>query len=212
MLRVENLKKVFNIDGQEDVQALRGVSFSILPGEFFTLLGPSGSGKSTLIRCVAGLESPEDGEIYIGDVLVYSKQKNVYVPTEQRPIGMVFQSYAIWPHMSVFDNVAFPLIHGARSRADRVPRSEVQGRVHEALSLVKLQDFGKRGPRSSAAASSSASPSPGRSSPSRGCCCSTSRSPTWTRSCARRRARSSRTWWARSTSRPSTSPTTRPRR
>ena len=144
MLRVENLKKVFNIDGQEDVQALRGVSFSMVPGEFFTLLGPSGSGKSTLIRCVAGLESPEDGEIHIGDVLVYSKQKNVYVPTEQRPIGMVFQSYAIWPHMSVFDNVAFPLIHGARSRADRVPRSEVQDRVHEALSLVKLQDFGKR--------------------------------------------------------------------
>ena len=144
MLRVENLKKVFNIDGQEDVQALRGVSFPIWPGEFFTLLGPSGSGKSTLIRCVAGLETPEDGEIYIGDELVYSKQKNVYVPTERRPIGMVFQSYAIWPHMSVYDNVSFPLVHGARTRADRLSKSEVHDRVQEALSLVKLQDFGKR--------------------------------------------------------------------
>ena len=144
MLRVENLKKVYNIDGQEDVQALRGVSFPIWPGEFFTLLGPSGSGKSTLIRCVAGLETPEDGEIYIGDELVYSKPKNVYVPTEQRPIGMVFQSYAIWPHMNVFENVAFPLVHGARTRADRLSASEVRDRVGEALALVKLQDYGKR--------------------------------------------------------------------
>ncbi len=144
MLRVENLKKVYNIDGQEDVQALRGVSFPVWPGEFFTLLGPSGSGKSTLIRCVAGLETPEEGDIYIGDELVYSKQKNVYVPTEQRPIGMVFQSYAIWPHMNVFDNVAFPLVHGARTRADRLSRNQVRDRVGEALSLVKLQDFAKR--------------------------------------------------------------------
>ena len=143
MLRVDNLEKTFNLDGQEDIPALRGVSFEVEPGEFFTLLGPSGSGKSTLIRSVAGLEQPAAGEIYIGDECVFSARKNIYVPTERRPIGMVFQSYAIWPHMNVYDNVAFPLIHGT-PRGQRLSKPDMRARVEHALALVKLDGFDKR--------------------------------------------------------------------
>jgi len=143
VLRVDNLEKTFNLDGQEDIPALRGVSFEVEPGEFFTLLGPSGSGKSTLIRSVAGLEQPAAGEIYIGDECVFSARKNIYVPTERRPIGMVFQSYAIWPHMNVYDNVAFPLIHGT-PRGQRLSKPDMRARVEHALALVKLDGFDKR--------------------------------------------------------------------
>ncbi|MBI2987304.1 MAG: ATP-binding cassette domain-containing protein, partial [Deltaproteobacteria bacterium] len=98
MLRVENLGKTFSIESGK-VQALQQVSLEITDGEFFTLLGPSGSGKSTTLRCVAGLEHAEDGEIFIGEECVFSARKRISIPPEQRPIGMVFQSYAIWPHM-----------------------------------------------------------------------------------------------------------------
>src|SRR3984893_16660028 len=85
------------------------VSFAIADGEFVSLLGPSGCGKTTTLRCVAGLETPDAGRIEIGGRVVFDAAQGVSVPPHQRNIGMVFQSYAIWPHLSVFENVAFPL-------------------------------------------------------------------------------------------------------
>ena len=98
MLRVEGLRKTYTTDTGV-VEAVKGVSFELQPGEFYTLLGPSGCGKTTTLRCVAGLEEPAGGEIYLGDRLVYSESKKINEPSHKRDVGMVFQSYAIWPHM-----------------------------------------------------------------------------------------------------------------
>src|ERR671925_972818 len=133
MLRIENLKKTFVVDKGE-VRAIQNVSIDITEGQFFTLLGPSGSGKSTTLRCIAGLEQPEDGEIYIGGECVFSSQRGFLVPPEERPIGMVFQSYAIWPHMDVFHNVAFPLLYGTRGK--KSSKSEIEQKVRDALKTV----------------------------------------------------------------------------
>ena len=141
MLKIVDLKKSYHLD-RGNVAALRGVSFEIPEGQFFTLLGPSGSGKSTAMRCVAGLEHPESGEIYIDDLCVYSSSKGIRVPPDERPIGMVFQSYAIWPHMSVFENVAFPLRYGTRGA--KPSREQMRAAVHEALRLVQMESFADR--------------------------------------------------------------------
>jgi iron(III) transport system ATP-binding protein len=117
------------------VAAVDGVSFRVAEGEFFTLLGPSGCGKTTTLRCIAGLEKSDRGTIAIGGTVVSSSEPPVFVPPNERDIGMVFQSYAIWPHMTVFANVAFPLKVaglGARSK-------ETVARVEEALALVRLE-------------------------------------------------------------------------
>ena len=108
MLRIRNLHKTFPVE-EGEVRALQDLTLDVSEGEFFTLLGPSGSGKSTALRCLAGLEHPEEGDIFIGDECVFSAQRGILVPPDDRPIGMVFQSYAIWPHMDVFHNVAYPL-------------------------------------------------------------------------------------------------------
>src|SRR5919199_4892420 len=92
-----------------NVRAVDGIGFDVEDGELLVLLGPSGCGKTTTLRMIAGLEEPDGGEILLGSRLVSSAARNVFVPTEKRNIGMVFQSYAIWPHMTVFDNVAYPL-------------------------------------------------------------------------------------------------------
>src|SRR5919202_5363482 len=92
-----------------DVMAVKGISFAVRRGEHVTLLGPSGCGKTTTLRSIAGLERPSAGEIRIGGRTVYSSSRRVHVPTERRGVSMVFQSYAIWPHMTVFDNVAYGL-------------------------------------------------------------------------------------------------------
>jgi len=119
---------------------LREIDLDVNEGEFCVLLGPSGCGKTTTLRCVAGLEKPDAGEIEIGGAVVSSPTAGVYVPTEKRDIGMVFQSYAIWPHMNVFQNVAFPLTQGYR----RVPRNLVAEKVHQALRLVQLDGLAER--------------------------------------------------------------------
>ena len=137
-VRVSNLAKSYSTD-EGAVNAVRGVSFEVEAGEFFTLLGPSGCGKSTTLRCIAGLEKADGGEIVIDDMVVVSPAGR-YVPAYQRPIGMVFQSYAIWPHMDVFDNVAFPLSRGK----NKLPKAEVRDRVLEALSLVRLDGLERR--------------------------------------------------------------------
>ena len=109
MISVRDLEKTF-AGAKGEVRALRGVSFEVGKGELFTLLGPSGCGKTTTLRCIAGLEQPLSGEIVINDRIVFQRRQMApLLPPEQRQIGMVFQSYAIWPHMTVFQNVAYPL-------------------------------------------------------------------------------------------------------
>src|SRR5947209_339833 len=113
-----------------DVAAVRGVSFEVKPGEQLTLLGPSGCGKTTTLRAIAGLERPSSGEIRIGGNAVYSSARRINVPAEKRGLSMVFQSYAIWPHMSVFENVAYGL---------RVRRAaEIERKVEGALDMVQM--------------------------------------------------------------------------
>ena len=139
MLEVRNLRKVFRVGGGE-VEALGDVSQEVTEGEFFVLLGPSGSGKTTLLRCVAGLEMPDAGEIDIDGAPVFSGSQGVCAPPEDRKIGMVFQSYAIWPHMTVFQNVALPLTRGRK----KIARHLVHERVHESLKLVQLEEYADR--------------------------------------------------------------------
>jgi len=117
-------------------RAVKGVDLDLYPGEFVALLGPSGCGKTTILRCVAGLEPITGGEIRIAGKVVSSPGNSI--ASEKRGIGMVFQSYAIWPHMSVFDNVAFGL------RSTGIPKSEIKDRVEGALELVQLAGLGAR--------------------------------------------------------------------
>jgi iron(III) transport system ATP-binding protein len=137
MLHVRDLCKTFQ--GHESktdrVYAVDHVSFTVEEGKFFTLLGPSGCGKTTTLRCIAGLEHPDSGEIVVGDRVLYSGTGKIAVSPNDRNLGMVFQSYAIWPHMNVFDNVAFPLRVGKRRRT---PKAQVRERVERALDVVEL--------------------------------------------------------------------------
>jgi ABC-type Fe3+/spermidine/putrescine transport system ATPase subunit len=122
-----------------DVPAVRGVSFEVRPGEQLTLLGPSGCGKTTTLRAIAGLEQPSGGEIRIGGTPVYSALRRINVPAEKRGLSMVFQSYAIWPHMSVFENVAY----GLRVRGEA--REAIADKVARALDMVQMRAFAERG-------------------------------------------------------------------
>lgn len=124
--------------GYGDVLALNDVSISAEEGEFLVLLGPSGCGKTTLMRCVAGLETPEHGQIVVGGRPYFNRAQGADVPVHRRQIGMVFQSYAIWPHKTVYGNVAFPL------QMKRLPKQEIREQVDEALELVGLSGFGDR--------------------------------------------------------------------
>src|SRR3954447_23782757 len=119
MLRISSLEKTFNLDDGGRVTAIRSVSFHIPKGKFFTLLGPSGCGKTTTLRSIAGLEQPDRGTIGVGDKIFFQTREGkraINVPANERGLGMVFQSYAIWPHMTVFNNVAFPLQVRPRSQ------------------------------------------------------------------------------------------------
>jgi iron(III) transport system ATP-binding protein len=116
------------------------VGFQAPQGQFYTLLGPSGCGKTTTLQCIAGLETPDEGEIELGHTLVFSSGRHLDLAAHMRDVGMVFQSYAIWPHMTVYENVAYPLIHGRRRVASRV----VHERVTNMLKLVELEDFANR--------------------------------------------------------------------
>src|SRR5918998_6678525 len=127
MVEVVGLRKQFEAENGA-VHALDGVSFTVPEGSLFTLLGPSGCGKTTSLRSIAGLERPDNGLIRIGDRTVFDGSSGVFVPPEQRQIGMVFQSYAIWPHMTVFDNVAYPLTYGRK----RIKKHLVRDRVLDA--------------------------------------------------------------------------------
>jgi iron(III) transport system ATP-binding protein len=132
-LAVEDLLKIFP-DRKDRVRAVDGISFDVEEGRFYTLLGPSGCGKTTTLRCVAGLERTDQGRIVVEGQLVSADRPRVFVPPHKRNIGMVFQSYAIWPHMTVFENVAFPL----RVTKSKLSGADIKQRVEEALVLVQL--------------------------------------------------------------------------
>jgi len=132
---IRNLSKSFG-----KVQALRGVSLEVPPGSFTTLLGPSGCGKTTLLRCIAGLEEPDSGEIWIGDRMVFGKKGAVCVPPKARNLGLVFQSYALWPHMTVKENISFGL------RIKKYSSQAIDSRVDEVLETVGLADYESRYP------------------------------------------------------------------
>jgi iron(III) transport system ATP-binding protein len=138
MVRVKNLYKTFPTSSGQ-VRAVDHLDFKVDRGSFFSLLGPSGCGKTTTLRCIAGLERPESGELELDGEIVFSSTYGVFIPPHQRNIGMVFQSYAIWPHMSVFENVAFPLKIGRRS-----PKGEIVKQVGKALALVRLEELWER--------------------------------------------------------------------
>jgi ABC-type Fe3+/spermidine/putrescine transport system ATPase subunit len=132
---VEDLVKRFG--GQV---AIDGIGFSIGEGEFFTLLGPSGCGKTTTLRCVAGLESAEAGRIAIGGQTVFEARRGIDRPANERAIGMVFQSYAVWPHMSVAENIGYPL------RVRGRPAAEIAARVEAVLAQLDMRGLGQRMP------------------------------------------------------------------
>lgn len=135
MIFIRQLCKEFTVtDGK--VAALKSLNLEVAEGDFFVIVGASGSGKTTLLRCVAGLESPDRGEIRIAGKTVYCDAPPTWVSPQERKFGMVFQSYAVWPHLTVFENVALPLREGAQ----KIPRSEVSRRVQEALRMVQLDE------------------------------------------------------------------------
>ncbi len=138
-LVVEDLHKGFAAD-RGAVRAVDGVSFGIEDGRFYTLLGPSGCGKTTTLRCVAGLERVDAGRITIDGRVVSSARPSVFVAPDRRSIGMVFQSYAIWPHMTVFDNAAFPL----QVTRSGLSKAQITERVEEALATVQLSGYEDR--------------------------------------------------------------------
>ena len=115
-----------------NVKAVDRLNLDINQGECVAMLGPSGCGKTTTLRMVAGFEDLDDGEIRVGERLLSSKQKKYYLPPEQRNFGMVFQAFAVWPHLSVYENVAFPL------RLRKLPREEIHARTEEALKHTNL--------------------------------------------------------------------------
>jgi len=134
VIEIRSLAKTFSDRREEQVAAVNDISFKVEEGRFYTLLGPSGCGKTTTLRCIAGLEKPDAGEIEVSGEIVFSSSRGNFVPAYRRSIGMVFQSYAIWPHLTVFENVAFPL----RVGKERFGGQEIKSKVQKALELVEL--------------------------------------------------------------------------
>lgn len=134
-VRIEGITKQFG-----EVKAVDNFNLTVADGEFVSILGPSGCGKTTMLRMVAGFERATEGEIYIGDKMVSSSKNVTFVPPEKRNIGMVFQSYAVWPHMTVFDNIAYPL------KIKKVSKDEIAAKTNRVLELVHLDGYAKRYP------------------------------------------------------------------
>lgn len=132
IIRVVNLEKRFRRERGSTFAAIDGVSVEVKAGSMVTILGPSGCGKTTLLRCIAGLEQPTGGEIWSGSRLLSSGKNGVIVPPERRDFGMMFQSYAVWPHMSVYGNVSYPL------KLRRWSKAQIEARVSEMLRVVGI--------------------------------------------------------------------------
>jgi iron(III) transport system ATP-binding protein len=141
MLNIKNLIKHYP-GGDPANPVVKGIDISVEAGHLVTFLGPSGCGKTTTLRMIAGLEKPSSGSITIDNERVYCSDERIDIPANRRPIAMVFQSYAIWPHMDVFHNVSFPLESGKF----KLTRDEIRSRTEEALAMVDLAGFGKRQP------------------------------------------------------------------
>jgi iron(III) transport system ATP-binding protein len=141
MLKLENLTKVYGPLPSEFAGGIRNANFDLAPGTFFTLLGPSGCGKTTTLRCIAGLETPNEGRILVAGQPLFDSEAGISVPLHRRNIGMVFQSYAIWPHMTVFENVSFPM---RVSRTQRYSAAEIAKAVDVALESVGLSGYAER--------------------------------------------------------------------
>jgi iron(III) transport system ATP-binding protein len=137
MLRIRDLSKSFESPSGE-ILAVRELNLTVDEGKFFVLLGPSGCGKSTLLRCIAGLEPFERGEIQLDGRVVSSAENGSFTAPEDREVAMVFQSYAVWPHMTVFQNVAFPL---TEAKGKRLSSGQVTNKVKTALELVRMSGF-----------------------------------------------------------------------
>jgi iron(III) transport system ATP-binding protein len=140
VLRVEGLYTEYPNEKGEIVKAAQDVTFTVPEGRLFTLLGPSGCGKTTTLRSIAGLERPRVGEIAVNDRVVYSSSRGVFIQPNRRGFGMVFQSYAIWPHMDVFENTAFPLQVGDRKQS----RAAIRDKVMAVLKAVQLDHLADR--------------------------------------------------------------------
>ena len=175
-LRIDSVVKEFG-----DFRAVDQVSLDIAKGEIFALLGSSGCGKSTLLRMLAGFETPTSGRIILNGQDLAGK------PPYERPVNMMFQSYALFPHMTVADNIAFGL------RRDGLPKAEIAQRVEEMLRLVQLTRLAARKPHQLSGGQQQRAAWPS----ARSCCCSTSRWARSTRSCAR----PPRSSWSTSSSR-----------
>jgi iron(III) transport system ATP-binding protein len=134
LISISQLHKEFAVT-DATITALDEFSLEVEAGEFFVIVGASGSGKTTLLRSVAGLETPDSGNIKIAERTIFSHEPPVWVPPQNRGFGMVFQSYAVWPHLTVYDNVALPLREGAQ----KIPKNEVRARVQQALEMVQLE-------------------------------------------------------------------------
>ena len=132
-IKLVNVKKSFG-----KVEVLKGFTETFADGEFITLLGPSGCGKTTMLRLIAGFDRPTSGEIWIGGTPVSTEEE--FVPPEKRGLGMVFQSYAVWPHMNVFKNVAYPL------KLRKVPKDEIREKVQQMLAVVNMEELEERMP------------------------------------------------------------------
>ncbi|MCW5694235.1 MAG: ABC transporter ATP-binding protein [Pseudolabrys sp.] len=141
MLKLEHLTKVYAALPNEYAGGIRDANIDLAPGTFFTLLGPSGCGKTTTLRCIAGLETPDTGRITVDGRPLFDSDRGISVPLHRRNIGMVFQSYAIWPHMSVFENVSFPM---RVSKTQRYTSAEISKAVDAALESVGLGGYAKR--------------------------------------------------------------------
>ncbi len=135
-VRFENIVKIFG-----ENRIVDNFNLKIKNGDFVSFLGPSGCGKTTCLRMLAGLEENSSGKIYLGDKLISDPQNGIFTPPEKRKIGMVFQSYAVWPHMTIFDNIAYPL------KIAKVDKSEIEKRVNEIIDLVELSGMQKRLPQ-----------------------------------------------------------------
>ena len=173
MVVLKNVTKFFVTKAFGKVTAVDDVSLNIREGECFSFLGPSGCGKTTTLRMIAGFEDLSSGEIWLGDRPVSIKANNFYVPPEKRQLGMVFQAFAVWPHLNVFENVAFPL-------------------------RIQRMGWRRSTPRSCQAVSNRGSLLPGQSLPAPKCCCWMNRCPISTpnsaRSCASRSRTYRRSW------------------
>ncbi len=140
MLNVQALYKEYPNEHGQIVKAAQNITFEVPQGKLFTLLGPSGCGKTTTLRSIAGLEKPDSGEISVSGRTVYSAEKKIFIPPNQRDFGMVFQSYAIWPHMTVFENAAFPLRVGSK----KFSKQQIEDKVMRVLHVVALEGLESR--------------------------------------------------------------------